>query len=356
MSIPQSADYRLSVFDKQGVKKDELAATFHCIWILNDIGTGYFTMATSDAKCTADNLAFGNYVLFEHAKLGNWGGVIAPHNQRRWNGTKQVTIPVLAAEYQFNRRRTGAGITLAGPAGSVFTALCQAANSQEDALIRTTASAIWGGGENSGINDTKNRMMSAIMKDVVQKSSIDWWLDPQQDTSGRLVFNAYLAQKRGSSNNYVLREGYNIETPDGDFYIEEGDLINDEMVVGGAATNAVAPKGVSLDQSSIDQYGLWQNSETVGGGQTGSAQSFADGKIATNSQPQKKFLLAALEDPTTSPNTFSNIRVGDIVTVDLYSVGFYAGSFGVTETARILSMEYSTEENKVILVTQVVNA
>jgi hypothetical protein len=109
-NIPEGADYRLSIFDRQGRKQSEIDATFHCIWTMAPtIGTAYYTMATNDPKCNYLNCLPGRYVLFEHEELGNWGGVISPHNQRKWNGQSQITIPVSAAEYQFNRRRAGAG-------------------------------------------------------------------------------------------------------------------------------------------------------------------------------------------------------------------------------------------------------
>jgi len=113
---------------------------------------------------------------------GNWAGIIAPKDRRVWNGDKQVIIPILSAEYQFNRRRAGAGSSIPGSAGAVFTQLCQMANSQEDALIRFNGS-IWGGGDQSGIRDTKNRMLSDLMGEIVKKTNVDWWFDPQSTTT-----------------------------------------------------------------------------------------------------------------------------------------------------------------------------
>jgi hypothetical protein len=352
LKTAEGAPYRLRVFDRQGVSKADIDATFHCIWTDLGLGSAFFTMSTNDPKCTQENLQFGNYVLFEHAELGNWAGVIAPHNQRRWNGNKQVTIPVMAAEYQFSRRRAPAAGSYTGTAGTLFLQFCRWANQAEDALIRY-GGYIWGGGPTSPI-DATGQMLDAAMATVIAASPVSWWFDPQIDSkSGRLIFNANLAPRRGSNKGYILKEGFNIETPAGDFYVEDGDLVNDEAVLGAGAAISARPAGIALSPLSIGKYGLWQGIDTVSSSYTGTAQNMADGRIATSAEPSQKFMLTALESEE-SPDTFQKIGVGDIVTVDLFSIGFYHGSNGVQANARIISREYSTEENKVILVNEVV--
>jgi hypothetical protein len=354
-TISEGADYRLTVHDKQGVMLDELNASVDVLWAVTDIGKLFFTMSTNDAKCTYTNLNFGNYVLFQHAELGNWGGVICPHDQRKWNGLKQVTIPCLAAEYQFNRARIGTGDVMKGTAGDIFLSACQEANKNQDMLIRTAKSSIWHAGVDGSFHEGRFGILSDMLKDVVKRTGVDWWLDAQIDaTSGRLVFNAYLAQKRGATNSYVLKEGFNIETPDGDFYIEEGDIINDALARGTLATSAVAPTLNAKDQPSIDVYGLWMSADKISAAKPGPIQNFANNKVAQNSQPQQKFLLTAIESVESS-DTFAHIGLGDVCIVDLNTVGFYYGGNGVTANARIMSREYNTEQNKVVLVTQVVN-
>jgi hypothetical protein len=356
MTLGSGAPYRVSVYDRQGMKKDEIDATFHCVWIANDIGKANFTISVGDPKCTADNLQFGNYVLFEHAQLPNWAGVISPHDPRKWSGDKQVTVQLLSAEYQFSRRRAPGGGRLEGTPGAIFTRVCQWANMGEDALIRFGGS-IWMDGPIIPV-DIANQKLSTIMGTVTKSAQVEWWLDPQIDpTTHRLIFNANLSQQRGTNNGYVLKEGFNIESPQGDFYMEEGDIINDDAVMGSAATIDARPLAIAQSPNSIGKYGLWQESEVISSGDAGGAQNVANTKMNTNAEPTGKFLLTAI-DSDESGNTFALIGVGDVVLVDLYSVGFYAGltpGNGITATTRILSEEYATDENKLVLVNQVVN-
>ena len=149
-NISEGADYRISIWGKGGMKLCEVDATFHCLWAMAPIiGTAYFTLSTNDPKCTQENLQFGNYVLFEHQELGNWAGFITPHNQRRWSGDRQVTIPIMAIEGLFSRRRAGAGSPMEGSAGAVFKTLINTANAEGDIRIRFNGS-IYNGGDNPG--------------------------------------------------------------------------------------------------------------------------------------------------------------------------------------------------------------
>lgn len=353
-ATPEGADYRLSIFNRQGWKTAEIDATFHCIWTMAPtIGTAYYTMSTSDPKCTFENCAPGRYVLFEHNDLGNWGGVICTHNQRRWNGEKQITIPIMAAEYQFNRRRAGAGSGFDGNTGTIFKEFCRTANSAEDALIRFNG-AIWGGGGQAGVADPKNAMLSDIMAQLANDAGVDWWFDPViNPLNGRLNFNACLSPKRGRSNNYVLKEGFNLENISGDFFVEEGDIVNDNFVTGVAARNGDTPKKQSIYTPSINQYGLWQNSESSTSSDEGPVQAQADATVNAKNQPVGKFMLTALKS-VECPDTFQHLRTGDTYNLDINTVSFYnnGNQNGIDARTRVLSREYSTDEDKVVLVGQ----
>jgi hypothetical protein len=351
MSTPEGADYRLSLFNRQGMYIDELDASFHCIWMAGDIGKADFTMSTSDEKCTKANLNFGNYVLFEHKRLGNWCGIICPHDPRRWSGQGQVTIQVISVEYQFNRRRASGAGAFSGSAGAIFTQMCNLANQKYDALIRfSDGSNIWGGGPDIPVT-LNNQLMSDVMATVDKIQPVDWWFEPRV-VNNVLTLAAHLQKQMGTSKGYALLEGTNIETPTGDFYSEEGDIINDDLALGSGVAQSDRPEGRAISQPSIDQYGLWEGVEGVTDADAGNTQGVADSKILNSSQPVSKIMLTAIESEE-SPDTFANIGTGDIVTANLYSVGFYSNSKGIFANVRILSREYSTDVNKVILVSQV---
>lgn len=355
---PEGADYRISIYTKMGIKLCEIDASFHCIWTMPpNIGTAFLTISLNDPKCTYRNFNIGNYVLFQHERLGDWCGIITPINRKAWNASdKTLTISMMQVEYHFSRRRAGAGAAINGTAGVIFKQLCQMANDVGDCLIRFDG-YIWGGGVACDIVDPKDAMLLDLMADVIVKSPVDWWFEPLIDPkNNNLYFSARLAQKRGTNRSYALREGFNIETPTGDFYTEEGNLINDVIEVGSAAQNAGAPKATAKNPFSIAEYGVWQGSESNSATDQATVQSAADICVVKNAQPLRKYLLTAIET-VESPYTFAKIGQGDDVLIDIYSVGFFGlgRGNGVNDTARVISREFTTDDKRLILVTETQN-
>ncbi len=342
-----SDDYHVSLFDKSGVRLAEIDAGFHCIWTLNKVAKADFVLAISDPKCTESNLQVGNFVVFEHDRLGSWGGVIAPHDRREWTGDGTVTIRVLSAEMQFGRRRGPANQLFRGTAGSIYRQFIAWGNGQADMLVRE--GAIWMGGATHEETSRDDILLEAWQR-VAERSSVDWWFEPSIGSDGKLVFLAHLADLRGQDVGYALLEGINIETPAGTFMIEGGRAIENDMAISGeGATVESRPRGTAKNQSSIDLYGLWQGSDTSEATTPETLTSQAQEHVNTLGFPQKRFKITAIESPERT-DTFAHIGMGDVIALRLSSVGFYAGEIGYEGNVRIVSREYDTNIDKVILV------
>jgi hypothetical protein len=185
---------------------------------------------------------------------------------------------------------------------------------------------------------------------VQKRSGVDWWFEPNIATDGRLTFLAHLAPIRGQSSMYALQEGINIESPSDTFMIEGGRALENDMVISGeGATVEARPRGMALSQGSIDTFGLWQNSDSSEAQTPATLTSQAQERVSVNGFPQKRFKLSAFESPERT-DTFVHINMGDVVALHLTSVGFYAGQNGYDGACRIISREYDTDINKVILV------
>ena len=350
-------DYRVSVYDRFGVYLAELDCAFHCIWALNEAGSANFTLSRFDPKCTERICRFGNYVVFEHARLGDWGGLILPHDGRDWSGDGFIKMRARSAEFNFSRRRAPLydaqdGLFWAGTAGDLFERIINHMNFKSDTRVRPgdirkggitmivgLRLAMWDRGIAQLIKRTNRRMGGKI------------WLEPMRGENGRLIFKANFLLTRGENAGYVLKEDINIETPSGQFFREDGVLINDIAVMSSESDGANFQVEYYEDQDSIGEYGLFEGSDSITSDNEDAIQKYARDQVKQGSEPNRVFELLAIET-TESPDTFAHIRPGDIANVDLYSVGFWFGRFGVNSRISIDSIEYDTEEDKAILVVE----
>lgn len=137
------ADQRFAIYSRKGALLDRINATVNLTEAVNEFGSLDFSISVRDPKATEHNLQFGNYVLFEHARLGSWGGVIASQSGMDWEDDKSITVRSLSAEYQFYRRRCPLydvtskvpGAVL-GTYGQIMKKLIRYANAKEDTLLR----------------------------------------------------------------------------------------------------------------------------------------------------------------------------------------------------------------------------
>lgn len=349
-------DYRVSIFGRDGVGLDELDCAFTFGMAMNKTGTSELRISNREAKCRKSLLKTGNLVLFEHARLGDWGGVFSFESGEEWTGNNELVLKPYSAEYQLSRRRgplynkKDYMLDLTGPIGEAFRTVLGFANAEEDTRIRP--GRIYGGARKTLVQ-LRDARCDKVMEKIVKKSGFDFWMEPGRDEHNRLIFLANLVERRGDTTGYALQEGINLETPTGTFYRRDGRLVNDMAVRNNGAEDGGLIRKVAFDEASRNEYGLWQDASTVNTDSELMVQVTADDTVRENAWPREVFKLTAIETPE-SPDTFARIHLGDVVHVSLHSVGFWYNTTGVDADVRIMAMEYSTVENKVILTSEVV--
>ena len=354
--MSQYGDWRVSMFGRDGVQLEQLDCAFGYAAAMNKIGSGSLTLSRFDPKCRESLLKVSHFVVFEHERLADWGGVLSFEGVEDWNGKGELTLKPFASEYQFSRRRgplynkTDIMLDLRAPIGEAFKRVIGFANMEEDTRIRE--GKIYNGSRETLVK-LRDAMCDKVVADIVKKSGFDYWLEPGRDANNRLVFYANLLERRGTNNGYALQEGVNLETPSGSFYRRDGKLINDVALRNNGAEDGGLIRKVATNDASRGEFGLWQAAQTINTDAELYLANYAEQIVLENSQPRQVFMLTAIESPQ-SPDTFSHIRLGDVVHVSLYSVGFWYGTNGADADVRIMSVEYSTRENKAMLTVETV--
>jgi len=343
--MPFYRDYRASIWDKKGDFITFLPCAFFFNSALGEIGQAEFTIDINNPLNTRDVIATGNYVLFEHERLGDWAGIIAPNNGLSWTGDGVRVVRALEVAHQFNRRRSplyvvdNKPLAIVGNTGSLLRQVIKYANIKQDALLRPGNILP---GETALIH-LKYEMTNELVHALERKSQCESWVTADKDETGRLIFRVHLARRRGVSTGYTLREGINIELERGDIYREDNPIINDFAAI--VQTETGYQHAQYEDRRSIYENGLWQGSAQDG---EGDPKFLVRNTVALNRDPDRTYKVTAIETPET-PDTFAHIGLGDVVNLCMYNGGAYYNEAGVDTTVRIVSREYSSVENKVIL-------
>lgn len=353
-----TAPYNLRMFDIFGAPLDRFHATFNCVWAKNEYGTAEWEMSCTDPKATRRNFEFGRYVLFEHARLGRWAGVIAPHDGMSGTWENTVTLRARSGEFQFSRRQVPTrdinnvgnhGMVMSGTYGEMLKQIIRYANDAPgDSLLRLGVIEM-GGKER--ILPMRDSNMRDLLDMIVEETGWEWWCEPILE-NGYLRFAVNLAVRRGVESGYTLRERVNLRRKSGDLWRRKGDLVNDVRVAGGSGSTPLRFYGTQTDVVSVGEYGVWQGYDTVELESETKAQARADEIIAQQSDPPYELFLEAIENRQ-SPDTFAHIGIGDTVTVRIDSARFYGSQTGINEPCRILTREYNTKMKSCILTVEV---
>ena len=328
---------RISIYDKSGQWLTEVNATFNRVYKLNEFGMGTFTLSTDDDKCREDYLQFGNYIYAEHDKLPSWGGMI--DTPRQW-GHGKVTITAYSGEYILTTRITKRNTTLSGQWGTIFQELIETTIDAPNLNIIKIGS-IFGGGKSTKQNYRFESLYEASKK-LAKESGQDFDILPVIDDNGRLFFEANWYERKGMQKTFTLYEDHNIELSER-LLVEQGRIANQLRVHGEGATQDTKPNQRVTDIESIGKYGaryLFLNARGD------DVEASADSLLIEYANPRKTYDINAID----KGDTFYHCRVGDILPVSCYSVGFSGSGFGTAADVRILQMNYNDEKNTLKLV------
>lgn len=318
----------------------EVQASVERSWVLNEYGKAQFTLATSEAACNREVLRFGNYVAIEHDRLPTWCGVLYP--PRTW-GKGQVQATAYSMEFVLKYRRGPTQRVLSGTAGSIFEQMLALANQTADTFIR--AGEVYGGGKTRQETVNLTKLYDEIRR-VAKRAGNDWNVTAEIDELGRLAFSGNWYEQAGTELDWALHEGVNLEFGDQPLN-EQGEIINDFVGFGPGASWESKGSYRAFDSESMAEFGVWQSAGALEAATPANIQQGAESKVRQNAYPRNTYQCTALD----VGDTFYNLRVGNVVGLRYFTVGFQpASGVGVEARVRVLGMAYSDARNTVELV------
>ena len=330
---------RITIFDNAGARIGEIDANVTRSWKLNDYGVGQFTLSLEDAKAVVEYLQFGNFVYMTNDKLPDWGGMI--DTPRTW-GVGTITSSIYQAEYALRSENTGQRISkFSGSPGGIFTELTRV-------KVGTTIPILPGDIFGSGVNQIKIYNYAEVyqaVKDLSDENGHDWGLEPTIDGNGSLYFTANWYQRKGVDRQYHLYEDLNIRLSDRAL-IEQGTISNRVIGFGNGSAWTSKPVAGASDQISASKYGDRNIAISVSVDTESQVREGVRNYLAENKEPRKTFDIVALD----VGDTYKNIRIGDTLPIDFYTIGFTGGNIGLSTRVRVLQMAYDDINNQLKLV------
>jgi len=329
---------RVTIYDRFGILIAEMDVLIKRSWVKNNYGTATFSLSTIDSKCRREIIEFSNHILIQHDKLPDWGGVIM--TPRSW-GNGAVNITAYSAMWKYKRIRSNGGTRIFQTPASFIVRLIERINAYGDARIRAGSSLDGTGMYSLAMSD------SGTMYDTL-KTMVDafpyYWIDfiPGFDDSNRLIFNATWSKYNTDVVATTLEEGNNIEALD-PILTEQGDIINDLRTASAGISLEDKQENALLDQASIDYYGKGSRTENLttnskyGGSGTPYEETLA--RLNWYKQPRKLYNFKVLD----IGNAWRDVRIGTLMPLRLYNVGFQGSGFGASGSVRVIGMVFSED-------------
>ncbi len=319
---------RVLFFNHRGDMLAEIPCVASRSWLLSRYGQAQISIPISEPKLREVNVQFGNLVLIQNDRLGDWAGVIWP--PRTWN-TQTCDINAYSAEFIMYGRRSWGGLPMEGAAGSIFEKCVEIAAAVGE--IRIEKGQIYQGGPSFSEKPYYERLYDLLVR-VSDKSGQEWTLEPKLDSNGRLYFMANWFLQAGTRRDFALIEGVNIMDK-GSLLVEQGNISNDITGFGQAATNGARPVYNQTDPTSIARYGVWQDSRSFDVSLLTSLQYYVKVALAKAKYPRRVYSFTAND----ANNTFDYIGLGDTLPIRLHRTGFYADHKTINGYERVLGIQ-----------------
>lgn len=345
----------IGIYSRSGFQIAELDYYFRRTWKLNDYGEGSFSIPILDPKATAENLNYNNLVYVDHDRLPPWAGFIV---RREWEDFNSIRITCYSAEKLLWKRVTPKVLEASGPPGLIVQRLINHMYPAFEKLpVRT--GQLFGGCGNQDITYNFMHIDDAI-RGLSDDTGCDWDVMPVIDKPGRLYFEVNWYERRGRVCDYALIEDKNLELSRKPLK-EDGDIVN--YVIGYGAGSNWNEKPVAERQSdaSINQYGLTVDVVGFEDGKKAQLNGNTLAQVDATKDPFSAYDFTALDFNGDDEylggygSTFDFLDRGNILPIELYSVGFNGGGIGTETQARITGMTYDHENNKVELVMEQYN-
>ena len=328
---PTNRTAQVLIFDRAGSLLAEIEPDLQSVsWRLNRVGKAKFSMATSDPKCTPDNLRPGNRILISFANgLPAWGGVISLPRRRE---PGRITVTAYTGEKLLDYRVTAKSryFDQAQP-GYIFQTLIQEANAVWQTGIEI--GNVWLGGTPRTIECHYTNILWRIRK-LASLTGHDFAILPEY-ANGTLKFKAYWWERRGDDiqNSVWLIEGANVA---GDPILDEQGPIANHVVLA-AQGNTWGDERLTAteqDNESINEYGYREYAEVTSVKDQATLDANAEEVLATMAWPRNRITLSATDE---SPAQFADYDIGDIASVHLF---LSDGHWAFDAPVRIIGREW----------------
>lgn len=332
---------RISVYTRDGTPLDELQCSVTLADKLNSAERAVFSIAKTDAKATAINLARRNLVLVEDDVYGTWAGVI--WKPRTWYYDR-IEVVAYSAEFLLNFRRAPF-LTQHGAPGDLYGYLIDQVNLSEN--LRVQRGTIDRDGKQVDLTTKFDNLYDAVVG-FANRVGHDFSLTPGFDANNNLLFYANWYQRRGSLNNFMLEYSYDTRKPGGWVMQEQGDIVNNALTFSTGTQGYVGIGNVFEDATSKATYGLIEGVFSDPSVEPVTLDRHTLAGIDYYKNPRNTFKLEVKND--TTKKTFQNCGLGDTVRLMMDNVGFnFKGGLGVDTYVRILAREYDPEAGTLIL-------
>jgi hypothetical protein len=337
----------IEIYDRTtGIMIEQIKSYAPRSWVISAEGRVTITMSVFNKKCQKHILQHGNLVYIKHGpnpgfkgSLPDWGGVL--DTPRTW-GNGKVTCTAYTAEHLFKKRTGLKDKNYHHSPGEVFRYLIRNSNAREDLRIRE------GDIDDSG-DEVPDEVISILspfdqITALATKVNAYWRLTPGFDSSGKFVFYANWYRKLINNTGFCLTNS-RVKT-DGNFYVEQGDIINSALHYGNSVNWDDRVSATAKNQQSIDDYGLCEGSTSENDvSTTNGCQKRAQVDVTKNGDPRKNLSLYVTPRNENDP-VLNYLDLCNVVTGEFPNVGFRQdGTLGLSINAWIRNMEFQDKKD-----------
>jgi hypothetical protein len=314
------------VFDYTGAKLYELEANVRRSWALNQEGDAEFALSLYDPKMREDLIRFGNWIVVRDNRLPDWVGMIEP--DRTWS-VGMVGVTAYSAERIFRYRRIVDDKKKGGP-GELA----------KWALGHVNAGGIslgFGAVDNSGealeepVGETT---VADFISGLISKTKYELMVEPVLN-GNNLSLTASWSKKLGWDTGLLLSEGVHFKAEQS-VLVEQGEIYNDLFGISNAATSQNRKTSTARNAESARVYGPRSGVVSFDNSEAGSVETLTRTAVAKAAWPRRTVALNLIN----VASHMAQCRVGNVVTVEFFSLGFTGAAAGCRFRARILGAEF----------------
>ena len=328
-------DCQVLICNQFGVAKAEIHPAIEFVsWRLNNVGRAKMSLPWTDAKCTKDNLQYGNRLVIQWDNgLPDWGGVIDTPRSR---STGVTTFTAYSAECLLDWRVTAKGryFSAQNPGYIAKTLL-----SDENAEYTTgiTEGTIAEDGTDRTLEYHYHDLLRRF-KDLARLSGEDFYVVPTY-SSGVLTFALNWYNPRGTDySDSVWLNAANVDE-DRTKLDEQGPIHNRVIVVGeGQTWGDERLDSISVDATSREKNGYREYSETQSASVQTTLDANADAILAEVKDPRNALSIFVTN---TAPAIYSAYDVADTVTVDLWN---HNAEWWYNAEVRVIAREWYSDD------------